>query len=93
MQDKAEAKLKTLEQRAQEQQKARLAADEEWRHQQREREMARLHVCHSHCHHCHCCASGTCMPPLLLSLPLLCNQNMYATLTVTTATAWQLELL
>lgn len=54
MQDKAEAKLKTLEQRAQEQQKARLAADEEWRHQQREREMARLHVCHSHCHHCHC---------------------------------------
>ena len=56
MQDKAEAKLKTLEQRAQEQQKARLAADEEWRHQQRERELARLHVCHSCCRHCYCTA-------------------------------------
>lgn len=46
VQDKAEAKLKTLEQRAQEQQKARLAADEEWRRQQRERELHRLHVSH-----------------------------------------------
>ena len=44
-QDKAEAKLQMLEQKAQEQQKARLAADEEWRHQQRERELARLKVC------------------------------------------------
>ena len=44
LQDKAEAKLKSLEVKAQEQQKARLAADEEWRRQQREREMARLHV-------------------------------------------------
>ena len=45
MQDKAEAKLRTLEQRAQEQQKAHMAAEEEWRRQQRERELARLHVC------------------------------------------------
>lgn len=44
MQDKAEAKLKTLEQRALEQQKAHQAADAEWRRQQRERELARLHV-------------------------------------------------
>ena len=44
MQDKAEAKLKSLEMKAQEQQKARLAADEEWRRQQRERELTRLHV-------------------------------------------------
>lgn len=44
MQDKAEAKLQMLEKKAQEQQKARLAADEEWRHQQRERELARLRV-------------------------------------------------
>ena len=45
LQDKAEAKLQMLEQKAQEQQKARLAADEDWRHQQRERELARLKVC------------------------------------------------
>lgn len=44
MQDKAEAKLQMLEKKAQEQQKARLAADEEWRQQQRERELARLRV-------------------------------------------------
>ena len=44
VQDKAETKLKSLEVKAQEQQKARLAADEEWRRQQRDREMARLHV-------------------------------------------------
>ena len=44
VQDKAEAKLQMLEKKAQEQQKARLAADEEWRHQQRERELARLRV-------------------------------------------------
>lgn len=44
VQDKAEAKLRSLEVKAQEQQKARLAADEEWRRQQRERELARLHV-------------------------------------------------
>ena len=44
VQDKAEAKLQMLEKKAQEQQKARLAADEEWRHQQRERELARLKV-------------------------------------------------
>jgi len=75
MQDKAEAKLKTLEQRAQEQQKARLAADEEWRHQQREREMARLHVCHSHCHQCQFSVTRTCMPLSLSSLPLLGNWN------------------
>ena len=45
VQDKAEAKLQMLEKKAQEQQKARLAADEEWRQQQRERELARLRVC------------------------------------------------
>ncbi len=46
MQDKAETKLKQLEKRAQEQREARAAAEEEWRKQQRERELQRLRVGH-----------------------------------------------
>ena len=44
VQDKAEAKLKQLEARADEQARARMQADEEWRKQQRERELERLKV-------------------------------------------------
>ena len=44
MQDKAEAKLRQLEARAEEQVRARAQADEEWRKQQRERELERLKV-------------------------------------------------
>lgn len=57
VQDKAEAKLQMLEKKAQEQQKARLAADEEWRHQQRERELARLKVGFPPKHSMHVCQS------------------------------------
>lgn len=43
-QDKAEAKLKVLENRTEEQRKAKAAADADWRRQQRERELQRLKV-------------------------------------------------
>ena len=40
-QDKAEAKLASMETRAEEQRKAKAKADKEWRQQQRERELKR----------------------------------------------------
>ena len=44
MQDKAKAKLRVLEERAEEQRRQKAAADEEWRRQQRERELQRAKV-------------------------------------------------
>ena len=45
VQDKAEAKLKLLEGKAEQQRKAREAADIAWRAMQRDRELKRLKVC------------------------------------------------
>ena len=45
VQDKAEAKVKQMEARAEEQRRAKQAADAEWRKQQRLREVQRAQVC------------------------------------------------
>ena len=74
MQDKAETKLQMLEKKAQEQQKARLAADEEWRHQQRERELARLRVEPLHPLHA---VSHVSVKPLSCNFSLLSDCKCY----------------
>lgn len=86
VQDKAEAKLQMLEKKAQEQQKARLAADEEWRHQQRERELARLKVGFPPKRHSmHVCQSDTSLPDCVSCRPLssqpilLCPISLHST--------------
>lgn len=50
-QDKAEARVRQMEVRAEEQRKAKQAADSEWRKQQRLRELQRAEV-HGHQHAC-----------------------------------------
>ncbi len=70
-QDKAEAKVKAMEARAEEQRKAKAAADAEWRKQQRVRELQRADVSTS--------GSGACLPALPC-VSLLKGSSGYVTL-------------